>query len=409
MPKYDVIVVGAGPAGSTAAYFLGLHGVRALMIDKGRFPRDKPCGGGISARLLDRFPYLVKPLESIPVRSIRKVYLQSPGGVVLRHETTSPLYLMVRRYEFDHLLFKIAQRSVETLECAIVNRVEVTPESATVCTQGGDEFDCQVVIGADGANSIVARVSGLRQGRVVSEYAIDMMEETPYEKIEVCDRECMYVYYAIGGHYGYGYVFPKAHHLNLGIGYKLDYYLSRFKRPHYSHQLAFIEKLKQDDLVKGNSEIKNFRAFPIPVRGPLAKTYAERVLLCGDAAGFVNAFTAEGIYYAMVSGQHAAATVIRALQDQDFSGKRLGEFQKEWKAEIGLELEKSVSIQDFLLSDPRRIDRIVNAARSDRRLACLLTSYATGAMGYGEFKRAMIFQAFPVYVWHKIARSFRRH
>jgi geranylgeranyl reductase family protein len=404
MRNFDVIVVGAGPAGATAAYFLGLNGVKTLLIDKGRFPRDKACGGGISTRLLTRFPYLQPSLTSIPVNWIHRVYLESPRGLSVEYVSEDPLYLMIRRYEFDNLLFTLAKEKVDTIEGALVSNIEISANCARVVARGGDEYICHVIIGADGANSIVARRSGLRVGSIRKQYAIDMMEETPYDTLSIKNRDTMYVYYGIQGHYGYGYIFPKVHHINLGVGCKLDYFLSHFNQRHYGHHIAFIEKLKQNQLVRGNSNPENFMAFPVPLAGPLPKTYSERVLLCGDAGGFVNAFTAEGIYYAMVSGECAATAAIQAIRQAEHSAEHLRVYEDLWRREIGLDLAKSVQIQGILLSDTSRIDRIVKAAKKDQKLASLLAGYATGTIDYHEFKRSVIVRALPLYLREKIRK-----
>jgi len=398
---FDVIVVGAGPAGSTAAKLLGEAGISTLLLDKSAFPRDKPCGGGISARVIQRFPYLEAALAEIPVNRVNKVYLESPAGFAVDYRSDHPLYLMIRRCEFDNLLFSLARMHVEFRAPALVRKVAVGPAGATVTAEiEGEtrEHGCKLVLGCDGANSIVARASELRSGSIQNEYAIDMMEETPYEELNLPDRDRMYVYYRIRSHYGYGYVFPKASHVNLGVGFKLDYYLSKLRGEHYAHHSSFIEGLASKQLITGRSNRANFRAFPLPISGPLPRTHADRVLVSGDAGGFVNALTAEGIYYAMVSGEHAARTAIAAVKANDFASRTLGRYEQSWKQEIGVELEKSVRFQKLLLSDSNRIDRVIKAASRNPMLADLLARYATGSLPHDQFKRALIWRALPTYV-----------
>ncbi|HEV2689438.1 MAG TPA: geranylgeranyl reductase family protein, partial [Bryobacteraceae bacterium] len=313
--SFDVIVVGAGPGGATAAKVLGEAGVSTLLLDKSAFPRDKPCGGGISARVMPRFPYLPAALQDIPVHWVSKIYFESPSGDAVDYQSAEPLYLMIRRFEFDNLLYSIARERVESSAVALVRRVKISSDKAAITADvGGEqqEFECKLVLGCDGANSIVARHSGLRTGAARDEYAIDMMEETPYQELNLVERDRMHVFYGFQGHFGYGYVFPKSNHLNLGVGCKLDYYLSVFRGEHYPHHKSFVNGLLSKQLLSGESNRGNFRAFPLPISGPLARTYGDRVLLCGDAGGFVNAFTAEGIYYAMVSGELAAQAAIQA-------------------------------------------------------------------------------------------------
>jgi geranylgeranyl reductase family protein len=406
---FDVVIVGAGPAGATAAKVLGEAGVSTLLLDKSAFPRDKPCGGGISARVIPRFPYLQAALQGIATNWVSKIYFESPCGDALDYDSEEPLYLMIRRYEFDDLLYSMARKSVECCAPALIRKVTLHSGYAAVTTDiDGErkEFQCKLVLGCDGANSIVARHSGLRTGAARNEYAIDMMEETPYEKLNLPGRDRMHVFYGFQGHFGYGYVFPKAGHINLGVGCKLDYYLPAFRGEHYPHHKSFVDGLLAKQLLSGESKRENFRAFPIPISGPLRETYGDRVLLCGDAGGFVNAFTAEGIYYAMVSGEHAARAAINALQSNDFSRAKLGGFEREWKNEIGEDLGKSVSIQRLLLADMGRMNRVVRAASRNRPLAALLARYATGAIPYAEFRKSVIRRALPLYIRERVVRAF---
>jgi geranylgeranyl reductase family protein len=398
---FDVIVVGAGPAGSTAAKILGEAGLSTLLLDKSAFPRDKPCGGGISARVIQRFPYLESALPSIPVNWVNKVYLESPAGFAVDYRSDVPLYLMIRRCEFDNLLFSLARKHVEFRAPALVRKIVLDTDGATVTADVVGEtknYKCKLVLGCDGANSIVARGSGLRTGSVQADYAIDMMEETPYQELSLPERDRMYVYYRIRSHYGYGYVFPKASHVNLGVGFKLDYYLSKLRGEHYAHHAGFIEGLASKQLVSGRSNRSNFRAFPLPISGPLPRTSSARVLVSGDAGGFVNALTAEGIYYAMVSAEHAARTAIAAVKGDDFTNRTLARYEQSWKREIGVELEKSVAFQKLLLGDANRIDRVIKAAARSPVLADLLARYATGSLPHDQFKRALIRRALPTYL-----------
>jgi geranylgeranyl reductase family protein len=396
---FDVIVAGAGPAGATAARVLGDAGVATLLIDKSAFPRDKPCGGGISARALSRFPYLAGALRSIPNSWVSKVHFESPSGFVVDYRSPDALYLMIRRCDFDDLLFSLARPRVE-VATGLVRKVSVQAGHVSVETDS-HEYRARMIIGCDGANSVIARASGLRTGNVQSNYAIDMMEETPQQELSTSEQDRMYIYYRIRSHYGYGYVFPKTSHLNVGVGFKLDYYLSHMRGEHYRHQQAFVDDMKAKRVLTGQSNRANFRAFPLPISGPLARTYSDRVLLAGDAGGFVNALTAEGIYYAMVSGELAAMAAVDAIRVGNFASTQLQSFEDDWKHEIGDELANSVRLQNLLLADPKRIDRIVRAASRHAVLADLLARFATGAITHAQFKRSMWRRALPVYVREK--------
>src|SRR5712691_1823573 len=103
-----ILVVGAGPAGATAARTLALAGVGVRLLDRAAFPRNKPCGGGISARVLRRFPYLERELRRISTHAVSRLQLEGPDGESTLIESTEPAALMIRRIEFDALLVALA-------------------------------------------------------------------------------------------------------------------------------------------------------------------------------------------------------------------------------------------------------------------------------------------------------------
>src|SRR5437868_7102208 len=100
----DVIVAGAGPAGATAALRLARAGVRVLMVERYALPRQKPCGGGISSRVLFRFPWLAESVRRIPTHPVASLYLEGPSGETFRMHSRGPAVILIRRIEFDNLL-----------------------------------------------------------------------------------------------------------------------------------------------------------------------------------------------------------------------------------------------------------------------------------------------------------------
>lgn len=408
MNNIDVIVVGAGPSGSTAAKLLGEAGVRVLVLEKADlFPREKPCGGGLSARMLTRFPYVRDVLSEIGTNPIRRVYLESPDGTGVTWEQADPIMYLIRRWEFDAALFRRAQ-AVTPVELGVtVRALRVLPDGVELEATDGRTFRAKMVIGCDSANSVIARHSGLRVGDIRSEYAVDMMEETPVTRLQAARPDTVSLFLTLTKTFGYGYIFPKTDHCNLGFGCKLDYYLEGLRGKGKEHHAAWVEEMKQKGFVTGDTQKDGYKAFPIPVGGPLAKTYTDRVLLAGDAGGFVNAFTAEGIFYAMSSGALAAEAAIAAIRAGDFSEAQLKSYERAWKAEMGGDLEHSVDIQRRLFNESGRIDQIVRAAARDKDLLRLLIGYSTGAVRYEELRNYMAASALPKWVMSKITSVFR--
>ncbi len=408
MSRYDVAVVGAGPAGSTAALKLGNTGLRVLLLEKAKaFPREKPCGGGITARALNRLPRLRDVLKEISVNTLSKMYIESPDGTGMEYAdpTDKPILFLVRRIEFDAALFRRAAAVAEVAMGATVTSMVTGTDGVSLACADGREFQARMVIGADSANSVVARLSGLRTGGVHGQYAVDMMEETPYTQLDTKYKDRVTLLLTLPSSYGYGYIFPKETHINLGFGSGPDYFVEHVRGRGKEHHLAFVEQMKARGFASGESHPENYRAFPIPISGPMEKTYADRVLLAGDAAGMVNAFSAEGIYFAMVSGDLAADAAIDASKAGRFNERQLAQYQAAWEREIGGELRHSVAIQRRLFTQPGRVDSLIRRAKADPELLRLLCGYAMGFATYEQLRRHMARVVMPQWVWGKV-RSF---
>jgi flavin-dependent dehydrogenase len=229
---------------------------------------------------------------------------------------------MIRRIEFDAMLVRLAVAAGATLVTgADVVRAREAGDRVVLETRDGRRFDAPHVIAADGVHSIVARRLGMNPGWRPGAVAVDMMEETPRETL-AADPSTLWVAYGYApdgapgrgraAPEGYAYVFPKRDHVNVGIGYVMDHFRAHVNARPYDLQRQFVDRLRQRGVVTGKSVRANFTPFIIPVGGPLPLPGRGRVLLAGDAGGFVNGFTAEGIYYAMVSGEHAARALLEA-------------------------------------------------------------------------------------------------
>lgn len=397
-----VIVVGAGPAGATAARALARAGVTVRLLDRSNFPRNKPCGGGISLRIVTRFPYLEPALCRIATHRVARLHLESPGGPSTLIESDVPAVLLIRRVEFDALLVSLAvEAGAELIAGADIVQASQAGSITTLVARDGRRFQSPVVIAADGVHSVVARRLGLNPGWPATAVALDMMEETPRAELRDVDPSTLWVAYGYappgdepenrsddGGPIaeGYAYIFPKRDHVNVGIGYVLGHYRSRVATPPYELQRGFIDHLRRRGVVEGHSVRQNFTPFLIPVGGPLGTPGRAGVLLAGDAGGFVNGFTAEGIYYAMVSGELAAKAVLDP-------GPRAGlveRYRRSCGAEIGTELRDSVLLQRYLFSNRRRIGRIISGARSRGETTRRLLDYAVGRLPYRTLRRDII-------------------
>jgi geranylgeranyl reductase family protein len=392
----EVIVAGTGPAGSTAARRLACAGVRVLVLERDELPRQKPCGGGISTRVYARFPWLSSALTRIPTHPVSSLYLEGPSGGIFRMEAKGPAVVLIRRIEFDFLLATLAREAgADIVAPAAIAQASQDASGVTLRTRDGREFRAPIVIAADGVNSVVARRLGLNPGWPRAKLALDMMEETPAYMLRAAEPETLSVFYGYGGAHGYAYIFPKPAHVNVGIGYVLPYFKEQVDVTPYDLQRTFVGDLLARGLVAGESRREHFTPFLIPIGGPLKTTADGRVLLAGDAGGFVNGFSAEGIYYAMVTGELAADAVLASRTAAGFDPARARRaYVRAWRHEVGAELRDSVLIQKYLFNSPERMDRVVRGAQTRPEFSSILVDYASGRLSYRAARRRLLWH-FP--------------
>ena len=416
-PPGSVIVLGAGPAGATAARALALRGVPVRLLDRAAFPRNKPCGGGISLRVLPRFPYLEHELARIGTHAISRLHLEGPDGDATVVESDGPAALMIRRVEFDALLVSLAQQAGASLVTGTdIVQAHQDDDGVTLVARDGRRFGAPIVIAADGVHSVVARRLGMNPGWSASAVALDMMEETPRSALRDVDPSTLWVSYGFNpagartvkgrsAAEGYAYIFPKRDHVNIGIGYVLSHYRAAVGHAPYDLQRAFVAALRDRGIVVGDSVRKNFTPFLIPVGGPLRHPARGRVLLAGDAGGFVNGFTAEGIYYAMVTGDLAAAAVAEGGDVTNLAAR----YRRACDYEIGAELRDSVLIQRYLFADRRRIAGVIQGTRREPETTRAVLEFAVGRRSYRSLRRRLLARS-PLLagrlVWERFRTNF---
>jgi geranylgeranyl reductase family protein len=395
-PAAPILIIGAGPAGATAAYALAQAGRRVLLLDRAAFPRNKPCGGGISMRVLRRFPYLEAALPRIATHAVARFHLEGPGGESTTVQSDRPAALLIRRIEFDALLVALAvEAGAELVSGVDVVQARQDGDAVALTARDGRRFEGPVAIAADGVHSIVARRLGLNRGWPASAIALDMMEETPRAALRDVDPSTLWVSYGYEAHTpssshrtaeGYAYIFPKRDHVNIGIGYVLSHYRDEIACAPYDLQRGLVDRLRERGVVSGASSRSHFTPFLLPIGGPLREPGRGRVLLAGDAGGFVNGVTAEGIYYAMVTGDLAA----RALMEQAPLATLARRYRRACNYEIGAELRDSVLLQRYLFGDRRRIAHLISGAHREETVTRWILDFITGRQSYRALRRRLL-------------------
>jgi geranylgeranyl reductase family protein len=298
MERFDVLVVGAGPAGSAAAIHLARGGARVLLADRERFPRDKPCGGGLTGRALRHVPCEVSPVvEHVVDRFVLRVAYRTRFARSGSGTGTWPLILMTQRRRLDlHLAEQAAAAGADFRDDARVEAISL--EGGHVSARvAGSPVRASYVLGADGANGTVARAVGLGEG-IVNGVALEAnatwedLDPTAYSGTAWVELG------VVAG--GYGWVFPKGDHANLGVGGwkgegpRLRTHLQRLAREH---------GVSPDRL-------RDLKGHRLPMRRVGAPAARGRALLVGDAAGLVDPLSGDGMYEAFVSSKLAAEAVL---------------------------------------------------------------------------------------------------
>jgi geranylgeranyl reductase family protein len=287
--RYDAIVVGAGPAGSTTAYRLARAGARVCLLDRATFPRDKPCGGGLTFRAVRELPFSVEPVvEDV----VDRLELGLSYGRRFTRQSREPLILMTQRRRLDAFLAeRAAEAGAEFRDGAKVTAV--SPDGSV--DVGGERLTADVVVGADGANGVSQRVSG-----PMPELGVALEGNVRHEDIDAAryrGRAVVELGVVPGG---YAWVFPKGDHVNVGVGGWAS------EGPHLRERLAALCR------AYGIAEerVVQLRGHRLPMRGARRRCVNGRVLLVGDAAGLVDPLSGDGMYEAFVSGRLAAEAVL---------------------------------------------------------------------------------------------------
>lgn len=341
---YDVVIVGAGPAGSTAAKFLAEQDRNVLLIDKERFPRDKPCGGGLTAKVLEEFPYITK-------HNLIEAY--SYGGYVYANtmknkveiKKNTPIMATVIRKTFDAGLVKLAvDQGCTLLEEKKVTDISFTKDAVKTQINTGETVESKVIIGADGIWSLTRKKAGLDPPQ--KQFALSLFNEYKLDE-SIIDQYFStqrhgHLHLKLNGLAGYGWVFSKKQHVNIGIGEMKPYHSSNKKELKPLFQ-TYIQNLKEEQIIPDTIPTDTIRGAVLPTR-PLPKTYGEKVLLCGDAAGLINPITGEGIHYAMYSGRIAAQVINTAIKQQNTSNSFLSQYETQWKKSFGKDIKLFLQI-----------------------------------------------------------------
>ena len=346
--RADAVVVGAGPGGSSAAHALASAGASVVVLERSRFPRDKPCGGGVLVSALRQLPFDIAPVVEREIRGFRVRYRR---GAEFSHRWERRLAVMTQRSRLDAFLAeRAAEAGAELREGEAVRGIEIggardgggggesyveSHGAAVVRTAGGGLIRAGVVIAADGANGVCRRALGLPRLRA----AVALEGNAPRSQA-AAGRWTEHVGLELGSMPGgYGWVFPKGEHCNLGVGgYPIGARSLRGELAAYARSEGFDP-----------DALEQLRAHHLPLRDAGQALTVGPAALVGDAAGLIDPLSGEGIGNAIRSGQLAAEAALGYL---DGAASDLGAYEAGVLAEIEPELAAARELQALFHQRP---------------------------------------------------------
>jgi geranylgeranyl reductase family protein len=416
MERFDVLIVGAGPAGSFAAERLARAGVRVALFD-GRPPGEpKACGGGVTSKALKAWPHLLDAVG----RTIDELEMYSPSGKHLHLKLDEP-FAVYSRIAFDTFLrerareasaqvfaekisargFKRVVEETQVVQAASSHPVATAPGSDLdhgwiVRTQSGAEFGCKWLIGADGANSAIAKKLAGPLPPVEMEVAFGYRAPLPDS------HDAATVVAFLPGWVGYAWAFPRIDHVSFGIATtqddfdheSLDELLWQFMVSYYEsgsgngNQRLWKKHYESGDqiLIELKRTAQRYAA-RIPGLSPRTwdtrRACGENWALLGDAAGFADPVTGEGIYYALRSAELFAEAYLKGAPE---------EYEQLWRADFGRELKRASEMRRRFYGNfwgAPFTERMIEFARGHRGIRKVLGELVAGGQGYTDLKKKL--------------------
>ncbi|EKQ50653.1 MAG: flavin-dependent dehydrogenase [Methanobacterium sp. Maddingley MBC34] len=348
MMETDILVIGAGPAGSTAAKHAAIGGANVIVIDKkSEIGTPKRCAEGVSKDGLKKLGIELSPRwiakEATGVRMV------SPNGTAVnltedKVKLPEAGYILERKIFDKHMAMDAgragAKIMVKTLATGL--RREEDQVMVTVENMGEElEIKAKIVIAADGPESRVGRWAGIKTA--LKPKNMESCAQFEMAGVQMAEPDCIEFHFGSVAPGGYAWIFPKGDDIaNVGLGVLTTI----TDKSAYEHLLEFVES---------NPATKNAQPVELniggdPVGGLLKKMVADNVLVTGDAASMVNPLTGGGIISGMLGGRIAGQVAAQAVADGDYSHKNLKVYEKLCEDELGESFKKYLKAKEYLLS-----------------------------------------------------------
>jgi len=392
MSDFDLLIVGAGPAGSFAAELLAEASVKVALFDGRPAGEPKACGGGVTSKALKAWPHLLKAVG----RTINELDLYAPSGRKLHLDLDEP-FAIYSRLAFDSYLRERARDAGATVffEKLSARKWKRTESGWHFKTDSGREFTGKILVGADGANSGIGK---LLAGPLPPS---DMEVAFGYRAPMPADGDAPTVVAFLPNWVGYAWAFPRPDHISFGIAttqdafehQPLDELLWQFMIGYYSDSSERTFWNNRDD--QGSKQIKlhlekTAERYAALIPGLADKTWDTRKTcdydwaLLGDAAGFADPVTGEGIYYALRSAQ---------LFAESYLAGSVTSYESRWREDFGGELRRAAQMRRRFYGNfwgAPFTERMIEFARGHRGVKKVLGQLVAGDQGYVDLKKKLV-------------------
>ena len=348
--NYDVVIIGAGPGGVAAAHNLINNNISCILVDKQKFPRNKLCAGGITYKAFD----LMKTLKLHNEFNIENSVVSEGVSLYLEYEHIADikakgLTYLVDRFEFDDYLVEEYKKKGGTfLEGVGVKNIDTKDNIITL--SNNEDIKFKYVIGADGAVGMTRKLVDEK----FNANGFCLQIEVSRDKFNY-EGNNMSLYYGVIPQ-GYGWIFPKQNSFTVGFGGDYD--------KNIDFQNEFEKFLSNLDIEFDRREFKGaMLPFGEYIKVPINKE--KNLLLVGDAAGLVDPFTGEGIYFAMLSGIKASKVIMEALKIND---KNELDKYKDEISEITKNISKGAKLKKLVYKFRKPI---FNAMKNEKFGSCI--------------------------------------
>ena len=301
MKEFDIAIIGSGPSGAMAAYHAAKKGKKVVIIEKEKLPRYKTCGGGLVYRGRINLPFSIEEVVEKEFYELEVFFEKSPHFFTAKRN--EPIISMVMRDSFDQFLVnKALEQGAHIIEQTTMEGLVKSENGLLIKTSGGD-IKCKYLIGADGALSQTAKFGGWKESRKLIP-ALEFEVKVPENDFIRLSKNVRFDVDAVPD--GYAWCFPKNGHLSLGVCT-----LKKQRIDLKKYYKDYLKKLEINEILESEAH-----GFQIPVGQRKDVFSKDRIFLSGDAAGFADPLTAEGISNAILSGELASKAIVNNFENE---------------------------------------------------------------------------------------------